>query len=117
MDTITSYTRYKIFTVFNNIFKNKISTIENMTNIYGCNKKQLLKSSNQFNDIIFVEIYRDDNDIERFINIINLIFRLSIYLETVINVLYTKDDKSYISSMIEKIILIIDDEYRYYWDR
>lgn len=116
MDTIKTNIKYEIFTVFNNIFKNKISTIENMTDIYGCNKKRLLKSSNQFNDIIFVEIYRDDNSIERFMNIINLIFRLSIYLETAITVLYTKD-KSYISNTIEKIILIIDDEYRYYWDR
>jgi hypothetical protein len=49
-------------------------------------------------------------------NIMNLIFRLSIYLETAIDILYTRD-KPYISSMIEKIITVIDDEYRFYWDR
>lgn len=115
MDTIAVTVKYEIYMVINTIFKNKIIVIENMTD-YGCIIKRLVKSSKQFNDIIFVEIYRDDNSIERFLNIINLIFRLSIYLETAIDILYTRD-KSYISNMIEKIITIIDDEYRFYWDR
>ena len=116
MGTIAVTVKYEIYMVINTIFKNKIAVIENMTDEYGYIIKRLLKSSNQFNDIIFVEIYRDDNSIERFLNIINLIFRLSIYLETAIDILYTRD-KSYISSMIEKIITVIDDEYRFYWDR
>lgn len=116
MGTISVTVKYEIYMVINTIFKNKIAVIENMTDEYGYIIKRLLKSSNQFNDIIFVEIYRDDNSIERFMNIMNLIFRLSIYLETVIDVIYTRD-KSYISSIIEKIIAILDDEYRFYWDR
>ena len=116
MGTIAVTVKYEIYMVINTIFKNKITVIENMIGEYGYIIKRLVESSKQFDDIIFVEIYRDDNSIERFINVINLIFRLSIYLETAIDVLYTRD-KSYISSMIEKIITIIDDEYRVYWDR
>ena len=116
MGTIAVTVKYEIYMVINTIFKNKITVIENMIDEYGYIIKRLVESSKQFDDIIFVEIYRDDNSIERFINIINLIFRLSIYLETAIDVLYTRD-KTYISSMIEKIITIIDDEYRVYWDK
>ena len=116
MDTITTNTRHNIFMVFDKIMKNKISLIENSIDGYDSIKKLLIKSSNQFDDIIFVNIYGDDNNVENFIDIMNLIFRLSIYLEAAIDIFYSNDN-SYISSMIEKIISVIDNEYRYYWDR
>lgn len=115
MNIVKSNIKHEIFMVFDKIMKTRISIIENSIDGYDSIKKSLIKSSNQFDDIIFVNIY-GDNNVKNFIDMMNLLFRLSTYLEAAIDIFYTDDD-SYILSMIEKIISVIDNEYRYYWDR